>query len=122
MVVAKVGMVSLDCADPIPLAEFWAALLGCEVMVRDEEVSVVQADGFLIGTMRVPGYQPPTWPGGATPKHMHLDLAVRDLDEAGAEAVRLGARLADEQPQPDQWHVYLDPAGHPFCLTPDLPF
>jgi hypothetical protein len=29
----------------------------------------------------------------------------------------LGARKADVQPAPDNFRVYLDPAGHPFCLV-----
>jgi len=45
----------------------------------------------------------------------HLDIEVDDLDEAGAHAVAEGATLADFQPQ-DDVHVYIDPAGHPFCL------
>jgi hypothetical protein len=47
---------------------------------------------------------------------VHLDLAVSDLDAAEAEAIRLGARRAGEQPHPTRWRVMLDPAGHPFCL------
>jgi hypothetical protein len=46
---------------------------------------------------------------------MHLDIQVDDLDEAGAQAIAAGAVLAGFQPQEDV-RVYLDPAGHPFCL------
>jgi hypothetical protein len=46
---------------------------------------------------------------------MHLDIEVDDLEAAGAHAVAAGAVLADYQPQ-DDVRVYLDPAGHPFCL------
>jgi Glyoxalase-like domain len=46
---------------------------------------------------------------------MHLDIEVDDLDVAGAPAVEAGATLAEFQPQ-DDVRVYLDPAGHPFCL------
>jgi hypothetical protein len=48
---------------------------------------------------------------------VHLDLAVDDKAVAEAEALRLGARVADDQPGGDTWRVLLDPAGHPFCLT-----
>lgn len=48
---------------------------------------------------------------------MHLDVSVIHLDEAAARAVELGARMAQHQPAPDLWRVFLDPAGHPFCLT-----
>jgi hypothetical protein len=122
MALARMAMVSLDCAEPVPLAEFWAALLDGTALALDERVSVVKAGTMMIGTIQVPGYEPPTWPGGATPKHMHLDLAVRDLDEAEAEALRLGAVKAEHQPQPDEWRIFHDPAGHPFCLTANIPF
>ena len=46
---------------------------------------------------------------------LHLDIEVDDLEAAGAHAVATGAVLADFQPQEDV-RVYLDPAGHPFCL------
>jgi hypothetical protein len=46
---------------------------------------------------------------------MHLDIEVDDLDAAGKHATACGATLAEYQPQQDV-RVYLDPAGHPFCL------
>jgi hypothetical protein len=49
---------------------------------------------------------------------MHLDIEVGDLEAAVADAVALGARVADFQPQ-DNVRVLLDPAGHPFCLCLD---
>jgi hypothetical protein len=44
---------------------------------------------------------------------MHFDIEVEDLDEAVADAVARGARVAEFQPQ-DNVRVLLDPAGHPF--------
>ncbi len=46
---------------------------------------------------------------------LHLDILVDDLAAAGAHALACGAVLASYQPQADV-RVYLDPAGHPFCL------
>jgi hypothetical protein len=109
-------MICLDCADPAGLAAFWAALLGGEVAPVGDDVVVVGNKGTPVAALRVPGYQPPTWPSGAIPKQVHLDLAVSDLDAAEAEAIRLGARRAGQQPHPARWRVMLDPAGHPFCL------
>lgn len=66
-----------------------------------------------------PAYVNPTWPAGPGDQQMmvHLDIEVDDLDAAGAHAVAAGAILAEYQPQADV-RVYLDPAGHPFCLWP----
>lgn len=122
MAVARLAMVSLDCAEPIPLVEFWAGLLDGTVLARADEVSLVHTDTVMIAMMRVPDYRTPTWPAGDIPKQVHLDLAVRDLDEAEATALRLGATKSDHQPRPDRWRVFLDPAGHPFCLTANIPF
>jgi hypothetical protein len=110
-------MICLDCADPAGLAAFWASLLGGEVVpILGDDAVMVKNKGTPVAALRVPGYQPPTWPRGAIPKQVHLDLAVSDLDAAEAEAIRLGACRAGEQPQPTRWRVMLDPAGHPFCL------
>jgi Glyoxalase-like domain len=59
-------------------------------------------------------------PGRKRPQRamMHLDLQVEDLDAAVADAVALGARVAEFQPQ-DDVRVRLDPAGHPVCLCLD---
>jgi hypothetical protein len=46
---------------------------------------------------------------------VHLDVEVDDLDVAGELAREAGATLADHQPQ-DDVRVWIDPAGHPFCL------
>ena len=46
---------------------------------------------------------------------LHLDIAVNDLAGATEDAVALGARLAEFQPQEDV-RVLIDPEGHPFCL------
>lgn len=118
MAVARRAFVSLDCADPGPLAEFWAAMLGGEIMFSTPTgVIGVQADGFWIIAMAIPDHTPPTWPEPGVPKQIHLDLAVEDLEAAVAESERLGATQAGVQADPDRWRVLLDPAGHPFCLT-----
>jgi Glyoxalase-like domain len=43
-----------------------------------------------------------------------------DLAAAEAKVLALGARRHEVQPPDEaQWRVYLDPAGHPFCLCWD---
>jgi hypothetical protein len=84
-------------------------------------VVVVKIDRGWLMASRVPGYVEPAWPDGAISKQIHLDLAADDLDAAEAEAIRLGARKAAGQPGPGRYRVLLDPAGHPFCLTTQIP-
>jgi len=121
MAVSPGGFVALDCADPTELSEFWANMLGGDVIVVSPNVVAVRTPWVWLTALRVENYTPPTWPSDDVPKQMHLDLAVTDLDEAAAEAERLGAHLASNQPAPDRWRVLMDPAGHPFCLTNQIP-
>jgi hypothetical protein len=59
-------------------------------------------------------YTPPRWPSQTIPQQMHLDVKVEDFDVAEAAVLELGAtRAGSETPT---FRVYLDPAGHPFCL------
>ena len=74
--------------------------------------------GTNLGFGRVPGYTPPAWPDTTAGKRYHLDLQVDDLPAAQAACVALGAVVPDEQPGGSRWRVLLDPAGHPFCLSP----
>ena len=101
MAVARRGFVSIDCADPLPLAEFWAAMLGGEIMFTADEAVDVRTDWVWLSAMKVPDYIPPSWPADNIPKQIHLDLAVDDLDAAVAQAEALGARLSSVQPAPN---------------------
>ncbi len=123
MALARLGSVSLDCADPLPLGRFWAELLGGEVAFTSDDFVAVKTDRGWISAVRVPDHQPPDWPDGGIPKQIHLDLAVAvdDLQAAEDEAVRLGARKADRQPAAGRYRVLIDPAGHPFCLSTQIP-
>ena len=59
-----------------------------------------------------------TWPGGAHPQQFHLDLRVPDLATGESQVLAAGARRHEHQPSTQgSFVVYLDPAGHPFCLV-----
>jgi len=49
------------------------------------------------------------------PQQAHLDVMVDDLDEAEAAVIALGATKHEHQPG-ETFRVFLDPAGHPFCI------
>jgi hypothetical protein len=121
--VARFSLVAVDCPDPMELALFYSALTGWEI--EDDEPGWDGADDWVqlrspgpvtLAFQRAADYQPPVWPSGEHPQQMHLDFDVADLDEAELEVLALGARKADLQPG-STYRVYIDPAGHPFCLV-----
>jgi hypothetical protein len=115
------GSIALDCADTRALGAFWAGLFEGEVAFSNEEFVAVKVNQIWLTAVRVADYRAPTWPEGDLPKQMHLDIAVDDLAAAEKKAVMLGARRAQVQPAPDRYIVLNDPAGHPFCLSTQIP-
>jgi hypothetical protein len=116
--VARYVGVSIDCADPAALADFYRQMLGLSISyTSDEFVFLGEMGPSGMGFVKVAGYRAPTWPSGDVPKQAHMEFGVDDL-AAGEEALlKLGATKPAEQPQPDRWRVLLDPAGHPFCIS-----
>lgn len=115
----KLFSLVLDAPDAGELAAFYGRLLGWPVQ-QDEPgwVTLRAPDGGAgLSFQTEPAYVRPVWPAGPGDPQMqaHLDIEVGDLAAAGEHAVAAGAVLADYQPQ-DDVRVYLDPAGHPFCL------
>jgi catechol 2,3-dioxygenase-like lactoylglutathione lyase family enzyme len=111
--------VVLDSPDARELAGFYRRLLGWTVGQDEPEWVTLRPPGGGAGLsfQTETAYVRPTWPAGPGDQQMmaHLDIEVDDVETAGAHAVAAGAILADYQPQKDV-RVYLDPAGHPFCL------
>ncbi|WP_328445947.1 VOC family protein [Amycolatopsis sp. NBC_00438] len=116
--VPTLGVVAIDCPDPVALAAFYRAVLDWgEPDVSDDGHWVTlpnPAGGAGIAFQRVPGYRPPAWPSEDNPQQMHLDLEVTDLEAAHERVLGLGAKLLDDAPK--SFRVYADPVGHPFCL------
>ena len=109
----------LDSPDARELAAFYRRLLGWTVVADEPRwVKLTPPDGGTgISFQTEEEYVRPVWPSAQGQQQMmlHLDLGVDDLDLASAHATASGATLADHQPQV-QVRVFLDPAGHPFCL------
>lgn len=118
MAIARMGTVVLDCPDPKRLAGFYSAILGWEATFSEDDwVTVGDGRADRLAFQRVDDYQPPEWPGSDRPQQFHLDLSVDDIEEAEAAALALGAVKHAHQPGGgERFRVYLDPAGHPFCL------
>ena len=111
--------VAIDCADPVALAKFYADFLGWTIVAGDAEETSIKGDEFTsINFHRIEVYQPPEWPGEDRPKQFHLDIGVpaADFEDAARRAEAGGAVRAPVQPGGEKWIVFIDPAGHPFCI------
>ncbi len=97
--IASLSMVNLDCPDPGALAAFYTAVLGWEVTYNEGDYAMISGAGPSIGFGRVEGYEPPAWPGTASPKRYHLDLQVDDLASAEQACLELGARAPESSPE-----------------------
>lgn len=116
MAIARNPVLVIDCPDPAVLAEFYGAILGWTPSVdADGGWADIRSGDGRIDFQRVEAHNPPQWPGQEVPQQMHLDVDVDDLDEAEGAVLALGAVKHDHQPG-TTYRVFLDPAGHPFCL------
>jgi catechol 2,3-dioxygenase-like lactoylglutathione lyase family enzyme len=113
---------AIEAPDPAALARFYSRLLDWPVVHQDNGTFVIKPpqESVFIVFQAAEDYVPPVWPTrpGEQRTMMHLDVEVHDLDAAIADAVSLGAQIAEYQPQ-ENVRVLLDPAGHPFCLCVD---
>ena len=109
----------LDAPDARQLADFYARLLGWETEQSEEDWVVLRhpEGGPGLSFQTNGSYRRPSWPAGADDQQVmvHLDIEVDDLEAAEAHAFAAGAVPAEVQPQ-EAVRVYVDPAGHPFCL------
>jgi catechol 2,3-dioxygenase-like lactoylglutathione lyase family enzyme len=124
--IARLRNIVLDCPDTRVLSDFYRELLGWEILFADYEADdgwvTLSADGGFprLGFQRTDDYRPPRWPDAEYPQQLHIDVTVDDMDAAERKVLALGAVKADVQPsENDSFRVFLDPAGHPFCLCVD---
>lgn len=122
MSIARFRTVVLDCPDPRALADFYAGVLGGDITHDEDGWVVLETDGPRLAFQLAEDHVAPTWPEGERPQQFHLDLTVDDVEAAEPGLVALGATRHAVQPGEDAgepFRVYLDPAGHPFCLCWD---
>ncbi|WP_084963820.1 VOC family protein [Thermoactinospora rubra] len=121
--IARFRSTVLDCPDARGLARFYSELLGWPI-TQDDDGWVVISDGgspMRVAFQQIADYRPPTWPEIERPQQFHIDVTVDDLDAAEKRVLALGARKHEFQPSKEgDFRVFLDPAGHPFCLCVDL--
>lgn len=112
-------VVVFDAAELATESSFWAALLGGTVDAEDDWHMVFVDGKPRVGVQLAPDHIPPDWPRGSPQQQIHLDLWVDDIEAAHDKVTSLGAKLlraAVDGDSADNYQVYADPAGHPFCL------
>jgi catechol 2,3-dioxygenase-like lactoylglutathione lyase family enzyme len=111
--IVGLSMVCVDANDPPALAQFWAGLLGGERTVDEDGDAWVDVPGGgpRLDFLRVPETK-------TAKNRLHLDIHATDVAAATAEALTLGATLADDVYDGGRWQVLRDPEGNEFCLLP----
>ncbi|MFF2657600.1 VOC family protein [Kitasatospora sp. NPDC058032] len=112
---AELAAITVDCADPRALADFYRKVTGWEIAQADDDFVQLGQGPIQLAFQRVAGYRGPGWPD--TAKHAHLDFTTADLEVTVKELLSAGATLPEFQPGEGQWTVLADPEGHLFCLA-----
>lgn len=112
---SSIYTVTIDCADPRRVADFWAALLNFKITFEDEDEVVIEQEdeaGTALLFGRVPDAK-------NVKNRIHFDLNPDDQQEEVRRAKSLGATEVDIGQSDVTWVVLADPEGNEFCiLTP----
>ena len=108
--------VSVDCADPYKLCQFWSQVTGKPIpdgdQPGDDEVGIALEGGIDLLFLKVP--EPKT-----VKNRLHVCLQP-DIprDEEIERLLGLGATLVNDLRKPDGkgWAVLADPEGNEFCV------
>lgn len=108
----------IDCPDPRALAGFYCQVLGMGVNEDADGWVVIGSQPGLreLAFQQVTEWVPPRWPDPAYPRQLHLDIRVRDADQAEQDLLALGATRVPGERETG-FRVFTDPAGHPFCIV-----
>jgi Glyoxalase-like domain len=112
---ARISCVCIDAIAPRPVADFWAAVLGWDVVEEGDEGISLASPRRDLPTLDIV----PVPEAKQVKNRLHLDLrADRTSFEAEVGRIEgLGARRVDVGQDPDvTWIVFADPEGNEFCL------
>jgi hypothetical protein len=109
----------IDCRDPGRVAEFWAAVLGYEILDRGPhgEVEIGAPKGSASAAPTLVFVPVPE--DKAVKNRIHIDVNPTDTDQSNElrRLIRLGARRVDVgQSQDVSWIVLADVEDNEFCL------
>jgi Glyoxalase-like domain len=109
----RLNQIVVDAAEPALLVRFWAGLLGGEPVDRAMGWSHVEPPGFArLAFQPVPEEK-------AVKNRLHLDIEVKSIGAAVAEAESLGASRVGEvvTDESGSFQVMVDPEGNEFCFV-----
>jgi predicted enzyme related to lactoylglutathione lyase len=104
--------VVVDCADPVAVATFWAAVLDYQVIFSAPDEVVIAKDehthpDLVFGTV----------PEAKSVKNrLHIDLNPDDQESEVERVIGLGATRVDVGQREVPWVVLADPEGNEFCI------
>lgn len=117
---STIRSLTVDCANPELLAEFWAAVFGFEIVrVPDEALRVTDPAGAgpLLTFQIVPE-------GKVVKNRLHFDLTPATTQQAEVERlVGLGATIIQKFNEPGEFGDFTlmqDPEGNEFCVENSL--
>jgi predicted enzyme related to lactoylglutathione lyase len=116
----EITCVTVDCADPRRLAEFWSEALGWEMahVAEDGAYCRPPEGGAGLEFIRVNELK-------TVKNRVHLGTRTDDVDAEVERLILIGATLAWEEEFPPTWPyrnvVLRDPEGNEFCLGNEPP-
>jgi predicted enzyme related to lactoylglutathione lyase len=114
----RLSGITVDCADPVPLAEFWSELLDREVSAEHDGPGWATVGSRLDPLPRLTFQRVPEPKRGKV--RNHLDVQVDDIERGRAQVEALGGHWTghrNDYPGEGVVMVMTDPEGHEFCLV-----
>jgi hypothetical protein len=104
--------VVVDSADPVALADFWAAALDYHVVYSaPDEVVIAKDENTYPGLIFVPVPE-----AKSVKNRLHIDLNPDDQQAEVDRLISLGAHRVDVGQGDVSWVVMADPEGNEFCI------
>ena len=109
----SLAMITIDTADALPLARWWAEQTGGSIVAENEGWFVTVALGDGQPMLAFQQVEDPT-PGK---NRIHLDVTTADRETEVRRLIAAGATLIAEREMPGlSWTTLADPNGSQFCV------
>lgn len=108
--------VTVDCRNPMLLAEFWCEMLDWQIGGQDDESAWIEPrNQGLVVAPDILFYRNPD--AKVVKNRLHFDLRPDNQTVEVERALALGARKVDiGQTGAESWVVMADPEGNEFCI------